>query len=57
MGLWGEVGLFRVVLRLSGTKKFKIGQFFYLFLNGFFLRNTLLQAFSSAPECEHPITP
>jgi hypothetical protein len=27
----GELRLFRVVLRLSGTKKFKIGQFIFTF--------------------------
>jgi hypothetical protein len=32
--LWGELRLFRVVLRLRGTKKnFKIGQNFFYFLN------------------------
>ncbi len=32
---WGEVGLFRVVLRISGTFFLKIGQFFILFLKSY----------------------
>jgi hypothetical protein len=41
--LWGELRLFRVVLRLSGTKKmFKIGQFIFLFFKSYMTLKSLL---------------
>jgi hypothetical protein len=40
--LWGELRLFRVVLRLRGKKNFKIGQIFILFFKSYMTLKYLL---------------